>query len=79
MPTLYEKQVILDQFPPMAKVTATTPVFLYIELLRFLPSPKTRIKLCFTLKMLDSRLNLLFLPCRRMLPQCRVVTGNLIY
>ena len=48
----------------MAKVTTTTTVFPYIGLLRFLLSPKTQIKLCFTLKMPDCCLNLLFVALR---------------
>ena len=51
MPALCEKWAILDPFPPMAKVTAATTVFPYAGLLRFLLSPKTQIKSCFTLKM----------------------------
>ena len=54
--------------PPMAKVTAITAAFPYIGLLTFLLSLKTHIKLCFTVKMPDCCLNLLFLPCGRMLP-----------
>ena len=52
-------------------------------LLRFLRSPKTQITLCFNLKIPDCCLNLLFLPCGRMLPEwrvvCREVTGDLPY
>ena len=43
-------------------------VFPYTGLLRFLLSPRTQIKLCFTMKMPDRWLNLLFLPCGRMRP-----------
>ena len=50
----------------MAEVTAVITVFPDIGLLRLLLSPKTQImsqnKLCFTLKMPDCCLNLLFLP-----------------
>ena len=56
----------------MTKVTAIT-VFPYVGLLGFLLSPNTQIKLCFTPKMLDCRLNLLFLPRGRMLPEWWVV------
>ena len=74
-----EKLAILDRFPSMAKVTAVTTVFPYTGLLRFLLSPKTQIKLCFTLKVPDCCPNLLFLSCGCLLPRrwvvCRVVTG----
>ena len=49
VPTPCEKSAILDPFPPMAKVAAMTTAFLYIALLRLLISPKSQIKLCFTL------------------------------
>ena len=59
-------------FPPMTKMTAVTTVFPDTGLLRFLPSPKTQImssnKQCFTLKMPECCLNLLFLPCGRSSP-----------
>ena len=63
---------------PMTKVTTAATVFPDTGLLGFFLSPKTHIRLCFTLKMPHCCLNLLFLPCGRMLPSwwvvCRVVT-----
>ena len=55
----------------------------FTGLLRFLRSPETQMKPCFTPKTPDGGLNLLFLPRGRMLPSwwvvCRVVTGNPMY
>ena len=73
----------MDPFPPMAKVSGITTVFLDTGLLRFSISPKTQIKLCFEPKTPDCCLHLLFLPCGSMVPEwgvvCRVVTGSLTY
>ena len=80
---LCEMWAIFDPFPPTAKLAAVTTVFPYKGLPRFLLSPKTQLKLCFTLKMPDCCGSLLFLPCARLFPQwwvvCRVVTGNRTY
>ena len=84
---LCEQWAIVDLFSLTAKVTAVTAVFPCTGQSRFLLSPKTQItnepNLCFTLKMSDCCLNLLFLPCGHMLPWrwvvFRVVTGKLTY
>ena len=49
----------VSYFGPMAKVTAVTTVFPSTGLLRFLLSPKTQIKQCFTVETPNRCLNLL--------------------
>ena len=56
-------------FRRTAKATAVTAVFRYTGLVRFFLSPKTQKTRCFTLKMPECGLDLLFPPCGRMLPE----------
>ena len=67
VPELCKKEAILDLFHLMAEATAVTTVFPAAGLLGFLLSPKTQIKLRFTLKMPVCCLTLLLLPCGRIL------------
>ena len=73
VPTLCKKYATSDPFSLMAKVTVVSTEFPCTGLPRFLLSPKTQMmsqtNRCFTLKMPDCCLNLLFLPRGHMLPR----------